>query len=70
MAGSLYLSLVLLVVWVIVVTIFVPVLTFLGLSTTAAAGAISVLFFIAYWVIGPDYLFDFGLLRSQTSDDG
>jgi hypothetical protein len=57
----------LLVVWIVMLTVLVPVLSFVGISEQVSAGIVSVLFFVAFWVIGLDYVLNLGLLRQTDS---
>lgn len=47
----------LLLVWMALVLLVAPVLTFFGLSEQVAVGAVSVLFFVAFWAVGLWILF-------------
>lgn len=57
----------LLVVWIVMLTIAVPVLSFFGVPEQVGAGVVSVLFFVAFWVIGFDYVLGLGFV---TGSDG
>lgn len=52
----------LLVVWIVMLTILVPVLSFIGIPEQVGAGVVSLLFFVAFWVIGFDYVLNLGIV--------
>lgn len=46
----------LLVAWAVLVAVFVPLLSAVGISQQISAGILSVLFFVAFWVVGLKFL--------------
>ncbi|WP_154019531.1 hypothetical protein [Halapricum salinum] len=43
-------------------TVTAPILSLVGVPPQYAAGGVSVVFFVAFWAVGLDYVLDLGII--------